>query len=335
MMHMPECLLRRSYDPTELLAAHPPRLRHPHKRLVFELACPAGAVHAGAIELTRWAAAALPATLALAATEVVPSSGHYAYETRDALWHVNFADPHLFCAYGSPLLAQDELQAAEHPLLGSLREALLAEGHAAQTEDDTGPTPVLVAGAERRCAIDTGPNAAAGRPVGLYGNQFAAAPAEIVRAAVRVLAPPTRTNLIAMAAPVGNGAYRRSQIESVLVTAYTGFSAAVAESHRMWPGAKVEVRTGFWGCGAFGGNRHAMTLLQVLAAQLAGIDCLRFYVFDERGHANFRAGVTDLERVLAVGAARSAGPGSRAEPVADVVERITDLGYEWGISDGN
>ncbi|HEY0988545.1 MAG TPA: hypothetical protein VGD80_15880 [Kofleriaceae bacterium] len=37
---MLECLLRRRYDPAELLAAHPPKLRHPHKRLVFELACP-------------------------------------------------------------------------------------------------------------------------------------------------------------------------------------------------------------------------------------------------------------------------------------------------------
>jgi hypothetical protein len=40
------------------------------------------------------------------------------------VWHVNFADPQLFVAYGSQLLAQDELQAAEHPLLGSIREAL-------------------------------------------------------------------------------------------------------------------------------------------------------------------------------------------------------------------
>src|SRR4029453_11558482 len=105
---MLECLLRRRYDPAELLAAHPPRLRHPHKRLVFELACPPGASHAGSIELTRWAAAALPATRALADTEVVAMSGHYAYETRDGVWHVNFADPQLFYAYGSALLAQDE-----------------------------------------------------------------------------------------------------------------------------------------------------------------------------------------------------------------------------------
>jgi hypothetical protein len=324
---MLECLLRRRYDPAELLTAHPPRLRHPHTRLVFELACPAGASHAGSIELTRWAAAALPVARELANTEVVAMPGHYDYETRDGVWHVNFADPELFCAYGSALLAQDELQAAEHPLLGSLREALIAEGQAAETEDGSGPTPVLVAGVERRCAIATAPDATAGRPLGLYGNRFAAAPPEVVRAAVSVLDPPTRSNLIAIAAPCANGHYTRAQLRGVLVTAYTGFAAAVAESHRMWPGARIEIRTGFWGCGAFGGNRHAMTLLQVLAARLAAVDRLRFYVFDNTGRANFRAGAADLDRVLASGPA--------GEPLAEVIERIAQLGYEWGVSDGN
>jgi hypothetical protein len=328
MTGMLECLLRRRYDPTELLAAHPPRLRHPHKRLVFELACPAGATHASAIELTRWAAAPLPPTLALAATEIAAVPGHYDYETRDAVWHVNFADPQLFVAYGSALLAQDELQAAEHPLLGSLREALVAENQPALTEQGNTPTPVLVAGVERRCAIATAPDLEAGRPGGLYGNRFAAASPDIVRSAVRVLEPPTRSNLIAMAAPCGgSGPYQREQLAGVAVTAYTGFSAAVAESRRIWPGAPVEIRTGFWGCGAFGGNRRAMTLLQLLAARLAGVDRLRFYVFDPAGQANFSAGAADLARVLAAGAPE--------QSTAAAIDRIAELGYEWGVSDGN
>ena len=211
---MLECLLRRRYDPATLLAAHPPRLRHSHKQLVFELACPAHAVHAGPIELTRWAAAPLPVALELAATDVVAAPGHYQYETQDAVWHVNFSDPQLFVAYGSALLAQDELQAAEHPLLGSLREALIAEGQPALTVDGAAPTPVLVAGVERRCAIATAPDPASGRPLGLYGNRFAAASRAVVRAALRVLDPPTRSNLIAMAAPYGgHGPYRPEQLE--------------------------------------------------------------------------------------------------------------------------
>jgi hypothetical protein len=320
------CLLRRQYDPAQLLAAHPPRLRHPHKQMVFELACPAGASHEGTIELTRWAATP-PASIELAETDVAPVPGHYDYETRDALWHVNFADPQPFVAYGSALLAQDELQAAEHPLLGCLREAMVVENQALTVEGGAA-TPVLVAGVQRRCEIATAPDGAAGRPLGLYGNRFSAASREVVRRAVRVLDPPTHTNLIAMAAPFGGpGPYWPQELEYVLVTAYTGFAAAVAESRRIWPGAPVEVRTGFWGCGAFGGNRHAMTLLQILAARLAAVDRLRFYVFDDAGRANFLAGAADLERVLAA--------SRRGEPIADVIDRIADLDYEWGVSDGN
>ena len=164
------------------------------------------------------------------------------------------------------------------------------------------------------------------RPYGLYGNRFAAAPADLVRRAVQVLAPGARTNLIAIAAPAGGrGPYRRSQLEQILVTAYTGFAAAVAESKTMWPQAPVEIRTRFWGCGGFGGNRRAMTLLQLLAARLAKVDRVRFYAFDDKGDAEFQRGAADLDRVI----------GGAGEPVAEVIARIDDLAYEWGVSDGN
>ena len=44
-------------------------------------------------------------------------------------WHPNFADKHLFGFYGGNLLAQDELQVLEHPILGSLRELLVNRRH--------------------------------------------------------------------------------------------------------------------------------------------------------------------------------------------------------------
>lgn len=198
------CLLRRDYDAATLLREHPPRWRHPHKQLVYELC--GGAATTGAICVTRWAAAELPATAAVSPLEATALDGYYDYAGEDrGVWHVNFADPQLFVAYGSRLLAQDELQAAEHPVLGAIREALIAEDLPALTEDGTGPTPVLVSGAERRCTIETAPDLDAGRPYGLYGNRFAVAPADVVRRAVRVHSPPTRTHLIAIAAPVGSG----------------------------------------------------------------------------------------------------------------------------------
>ena len=79
-----------------------------------------------------------------------------------AEWHVNFADPALFVAYGSSLFAQDEMQVAEHPALGALAEALRAGARVALTEQGGKATPVLVAGVERRCRVATDRDVAAG-----------------------------------------------------------------------------------------------------------------------------------------------------------------------------
>ncbi len=320
---MLDCLVRRSYDAAALYVDHPPKLRHLHKRMVLDAAVPRGTTLMGRIELTRWKAAELPVACASVAIECIPRPGYFDYAGDPrGVWHLNFADPNLFFAYGSALLAQDELQAAEHPALGPLREALLAEGQPALTEQDGRPTPVLVAGVERRCEILTAPSPS--RPSGLYGNRFASASLDEVRDAIRVISPPTLSNLIAIAAPGGGtGVYSRDDIEQVLVTAYTGFAAAALESRALWPGTPVEIRTGFWGCGAFGGNRHAMTLLQLLAARLAGIDRLTFYVFDDAGLAAYRKGAADLDEVL-----------SPNGSLADVIARIDARDYPWGYSDG-
>jgi len=65
-------------------------------------------------------------------------------------WHVNFTDPILFGAYGTAFVAQDEIQVAEHPALAALHEALAARQLPVLTVEDGSPTPVLVAGVERR-----------------------------------------------------------------------------------------------------------------------------------------------------------------------------------------
>jgi len=183
------------------------------------------------------------------------------------------------------------------------------------TEENGIATPVLVAGVERRCTIATAP--CADRPRGLYGNQFAHADAATIRAAITVHHPAPRSNLIAIAAPVGGGAYSREQISYASSAAYTGFAAAVEESARRWPGVPVEVRTGFWGCGAFGGNRELMTMLQLFAARSAGVARLRFYAFDDAGRADYERGVRAMIDV--------------GEPDLDA---IVERGYVWGVSNG-
>lgn len=288
-------LFRERFDARRLTTEYPLDLPHPHKRLVYELCGPPG----GELEVARFAEEALPAVLPEHVVDVQPVAGYFDYGSEPGVWHVNFADPDLFFAYGSALLAQDELQCAEHPSLGSVREAM---GAHALTEEDGRPTPVTVAGVERRCEIR-----------GLYGNAFAAASTETVRAAVRVISPPTISNILAIAAPNGGrGEYTRATIETALVTAYTGFLAASGGT----------LCTGFWGCGAFGGNRTLMTLVQLLAARLAQVPRLRFYVADDAGHAPYQAGVAALADVTS------------DSSVPAIIDRITARGFRWGVSNG-
>lgn len=73
------------------------------------------------------------------------------------------------------------------------------------------------------------------------------------------------------------GRYRLDEITGTLVTAFTGFRAAVEESERQLGGMSCVIHTGYWGGGAFGGNRVLMSMLQILAAQMAGVDRLVFH----------------------------------------------------------
>ena len=325
---MTDPLYRRSYEAAALLRDYPPQLRHGHKIALLALAYPAGVSPGGAIEVTRWRATApTPAALAngFAATATIVRPDFYDYAPVNASadeWHVNFADPRLFVAYGSPLFAQDEMQVAEHPLLGSVREALLGEGLAAKTSDRDGVTPILIRGVERRLAIETRPTADC--PGGLYGNRFAAAPWSAVERATRRIDPPTFTHLIAIAAPAGgSGAYAGSEIAAIFANACTGFAAAVAES----AGAPTVVHTGFWGCGAFGGDRLLMIALQTLAARAAGVGTLVLHAGDPAGAADAQRGLDAANRVIA-----RCGP---SPSIATLIEACAALDRRWGLSDGN
>lgn len=320
---------RSVFETHRLMAEHPPVWRDRNKRVVYEIACPPGCWHGGQLAYTRWRAMPLPERAAPAETIRRAERREDVYDYAPVLgtagaveWHVNFADPHLFVAYGSGLFAQDEMQVAEHPALGALKEALTDAGYSARTTENGRPTPILVMGVERRCRVATDRNAGQGRAHGLYGNAFAAASAEAVRRATTRIDPPTVTNLIAIAAPSGGrGRYAVPEIETILTTAYTGFRAAVLETGD----AAALVHTGFWGCGAFGGNRVLMALLQVIAAGMAGIERLVFHTFDAAGSIAFDSALGRIEKTLAESSIESGA----------LVDRITAMGFEWGVSDGN
>ena len=318
-MSDPICLESRDYGSRILQQQYPPVLRHPHKQSVYDLCLAAGYRADGTLKYSQWKLPHLPESIPAQRVEISALPGYFDYAvSARSIWYLNFADPRLFFAYGSGLFAQDEIQVLEHPILGCLREALAATGAHPQTVDRDGPTPILVQNAERVCFVDADPSDLA--PYGLYGNRFQSATPEAIRTALRILSKPTSTNLIAIAAPVGQGQYSSEQIKSILQTAYCGFRAAVLLS----PDTSSEIHTGFWGCGAFGGNRPLMVLLQLIAAQLAQVKRLVFHLGSVGEQPAFDEGELRLKHLLRDNSS-----------VDSVIPKIVALGYRWGQSDGN
>ncbi len=328
---------RASIEAGELVAKYPPRLPHRNKRAVYDKACPPNTLHRGTLTVSRWPQALLPLSTRWidAPTTVELREGTFTYAplpsaSRPAMeWHLNFAHTILFVAYGGPLFAQDEMQVAEHPALGSVREWLtgeVVEGLRPVTREDGVATPMLIRGVERRCMVATDENPDEDRPIGLYGNAFGRAREEVVRRATRLLEPPTVTNILAMEAPPGaTGRYTAEQIHDVMATAFTGFRAARLESTLALGGdAEVVLHTGHWGTGAYGGNRVLMAMLQVLAAKSAGLDRLVFHTYDRGGAVPCREALQRLEALA-----------TKAPTLGEALSAIVATGFEWGVSDGN
>ena len=234
-------IYRHRFETRDLVTDFPPQWDNANKEIVYNVACPPGCSHGGQLTFSRWRKMTLPQMLSIGKERVVFEAREnvFGYEpipekSPAVEWYLNFAHQDLFCAYGGSLFAQDEMQVAEHPALGSLREALPEKGdQALDGRSMVSPLPFSSWGSERRCEVATDCNAAMGRPFGLYGNEFAQASSEVIRRATRPIDPPTNTNLISMEAPAcGEGEYSLEQKSMfILSTAYTGYSAARIESH--------------------------------------------------------------------------------------------------------
>jgi hypothetical protein len=330
-MNSIEPLYRQVFQAQEIVAQYPARLNHENKVVVYQMASPVGALHEGEITVSRWGPMELPdaSSACLPVTQIQHELGFFPYSvppSGQCDWYLNFAHSDLFCAYGGALFAQDEIQVAEHPALGSLRHALRDMGNSVQTVGSDGaPTPILIQGVQRRCSVATEVNPEQGRPRGLYGNAFSWASQEAIRQAVMVLDPPTRSNIVAMEAPSGRyGDYQLADIEFILQTAYTGFRAAYLETARQGGANRTAIHTGYWGCGAYGGNRELMVLLQILAANFAEVPLLFFHCGDDG---------RPVENALGrFGEIVSGGESAR---IANILQWVHGKRYRWGVSDGN
>jgi Poly (ADP-ribose) glycohydrolase (PARG), Macro domain fold len=134
------------------------------------------------------------------------------------------------------------------------------------------------------------------------------------------------TNLVAMAAlPGGYGTYAGGEIRTILVTAFTGFRAAVLASEGLAPGSSVVVHSGFWGCGAFGGNRVLMSALQVVAAGMAGLDRLVLHTGGPDGDGPVEDAQEAIEELI----------GANGVETEAFIGKLVARRIPWGISDGN
>ncbi len=329
-------ICRHTFNTQELIDTYPPKIYNQNKQIVYNMTCPPGSKHQGNLIFSRWNAMEIPQVLSISEnnTKFDQKNGYFDYKTsvnnskNDIEWYLNFAAKDLFYAYGGSLFAQDEMQVTEHPALASLREALIDKEIKPWTVENREPAPILIRGVERKCAIATEPNAKKGRPLGLYGNNFAKATPAAIQQAIEIINPPTITNILAIEAPVGGyGIYSQAEIEYILKTAYTGFIAAKIESWleiKRLP--KVIIHTGFWGCGAYGGNRVLMVILQLLAATLSQIDKLVFHLGDTTGIAAFTNAQQIFQELLS---------NSNQIEIDDLIEKIYAMEFEWGVSDGN
>ena len=325
-------LSNHQYDSNKLIEEYPAQIHDKNKQVVFDMGLSSAINPATTIAFSRWQMQPLSKTYNRPSRIELYNSlgleGYFEYKPtseEQTDWHMNFAHEELFACYGGSLFAQDEMQVAEHPVLASLRECLVDSNINRLTEDGGVATPILISGVERRCCIDISPNASEGKPDGLYGNNFSEVSTDAIKRATEVLNPPTISNIIAMESPpLGRGRYTRDQIGFILSSAYTGFKAAVALTET---GKRAAIHTGYWGCGAYGGNRDLMALLQIIAAQFAKVDTLYFYTgVDATGYNKALKLYDDLVPADIY--------GNRMSDTEQLIDTITALEFQWGVSNG-
>ena len=296
-----------------LLTEYPAKWQNKNKQLVVEHMGPVKKPNSRHVTVSRWQDAELKNDIPKRTTRYTEIPGFFKYRAAkpgDIQWHLNFANEEVFVAYGGGLLAQDELQCLEHPVLGSVREALVgAANFKPLTVENGKPTPILITGVDRRCKLHT---------TDLYGNRFKRASPETIKESIHIIDPPTVSNIIAMEAPHSRGLYTREQIRYILTTAVTVFAAAVRESGNK----RAVINTGFWGCGAYGGNQELMALLQLLAARIAGVPELIFRSGSEYGYYSYKR------------ADELSAEFDDKSNLSEIVDIIFARKYVWGMSNG-
>lgn len=249
-------------------------------------------------------------------------------------WYMNFADNQLFGYYASSLFAQDEIQTLEMPLLASIREYLVKNYRydlAPYTTMKIGPrgneedcaSPFLIENVPQWISVNTYPSLNDGTIGNIYGNNFSSATEKELESGIKVLDTAVPVNIIAISAlSKQGGKYRRAEIEYTLRAVLCAFEKARFLSiayNSLSEELKVAIHTGNWGCGAFGGNKEFMYLVQMIGASCAGIDELVFHAVDE----GILSKAEEKFRIL------------KEISFKSCIDYLLAQDYAWGIGDGN
>ena len=122
--------------------------------------------------------------------------------------------------------------------------------------------------------------------------------------------------------------YTLKSIKEIFDTAYTAFLAARIDSIKQSNADHhVIIHTGNWGTGAYGGNKTIMAILQILAAQVAGIDSLIYHTFSSTSSESYEEALKILNENLI--------PNEKDIKVMNILFNIEKLKFSWGVTDGN
>ncbi|CAF1283587.1 unnamed protein product [Didymodactylos carnosus] len=288
--------------------------------------------------MTRWLTFSLPNTYdGNVPLKVTYKPDIFTYgQTRDQStieWYLNFANYDLFSYYSKRLLAQDELQVLECFQLASIREYLCSCNYSFSSrisENGQNPTPILISNVERILNMDT---------TNIYGNKFTTATEKQILDAYNYLNTPQIVNILAIEAPrSGQDSYEISEINYILSTCYTGFMAAkllASKTHQLnvmksrrsssaGSSLKTIIHTGWFGCGAYGGNRTLMLILQIIASRLAQINEIVFHTLTD----DFKQEIIDADSCV------KELTKPNGIDIQQLIEHLQQKNFKWNVSDG-
>ena len=89
---------------------------------------------------------------------------------------------------------------------------------------------------------------------------------------------------------------------------------------------KTYIHSGWFGCGAYGGNRILMAILQIIAAKMSGIDKLILHTVTSKFRHDIEAVEDCLKNIF--------NDNRTSLSMDDLIDRIVNEKFQWGSSNG-